>query len=359
MPKLDKDTSLEELIKELKSIKNKFGEVTSEKQPSMVQLDPDNVASRISSSVGKFLSEGTQKAGEKIGESLKGQKELLQNFWGVDLGKIKIGLPKSSGTALATAAEESSPNITPEDMAQTPFSMTPGEGSNFNPLLGRQAPSQLPTATPNEGYVAPTQIPPSNDLAAAGDRLRSATAPGAFAGMKEGVFGMPQSNVGQFQGQQGRTTAYYAGKFLGDVVRSRLDLSTAGQESKLAAETPGTPQYEAKVIAQSKQKAAEREAEIAKFQETHPEKLTAEEMSAVDALLSKYLSPEGIAYTKEKTGVSTDTEAKKKIYDMLIGHFGGRPADYLRKALGLSSGASEEEKLQMLMQNLEEMEAAP
>lgn len=359
MPKLDKDTSLEELIKELKSIKNKFGEVTSEKQPSMVQLDPDNVANRISSSVGKFLSEGTQKAGEKIGESLKGQKELLQNFWGVDLGKIKIGLPKSSGTALATAAEESSPNITPEDMAQTPFSMTPGEGSNFNPLLGRQAPSQLPTATPNEGYVAPTQIPPSNDLAAAGDRLRSATAPGAFAGMKEGVFGMPQSNVGQFQGQQGRTTAYYAGKFLGDVVRSRLDLSTAGQESKLAAETPGTPQYQSIVAAQTKQKAGEREADIAKQRATHPMQLTPEQVAVLDADFAKYASPEGLEHIKEKTGAATDTEAKQQLATILIRKHGVGSAIYIRRALGLSSGASEEEKLQMLMQNLEEMEAAP
>ena len=72
----------------------------------------------------------------------------------------------------------------------------------------------------------------------------SSPAPGIFAGLKEGGLGMPQSNVGQFPGQEGRTTAYYAGKMLGDVVRSKIGINTAGEESKLAMVTPGTPQYQ-------------------------------------------------------------------------------------------------------------------
>jgi hypothetical protein len=57
--------------------------------------------------------------------------------------------------------------------------------------------------------------------------------PGAFAGMKEGILGMPSSAYGQdYQGQEGRETAYYAGKLIPDIIRSKLGINTTGEEAR-------------------------------------------------------------------------------------------------------------------------------
>ena len=76
--------------------------------------------------------------------------------------------------------------------------------------------------------------------------------PGAFAGLKEGILGMPSTGMGaNYTGQEGRQTAYYAGKMIPDIFRSRLGVNTTGEEAiqQQRMESTGgkksTPEYKA------------------------------------------------------------------------------------------------------------------
>lgn len=56
--------------------------------------------------------------------------------------------------------------------------------------------------------------------------------PGVFAGLKEGFLGMP-STAGEPQpSEQGRQTAYYMGKLIPDIIRSKMGVSTTGEEAR-------------------------------------------------------------------------------------------------------------------------------
>jgi len=56
--------------------------------------------------------------------------------------------------------------------------------------------------------------------------------PGVFAGLKEGFLGIP-STAGEPQpSERGRQTAYYAGKLIPDIIRSRMGVSTTGEEAR-------------------------------------------------------------------------------------------------------------------------------
>jgi hypothetical protein len=58
-------------------------------------------------------------------------------------------------------------------------------------------------------------------------------APGAFAGLKEGILGMPSSAYEQdYAGKEGRETAYYMGKLIPDIIRSKLGVNTTGEEAR-------------------------------------------------------------------------------------------------------------------------------
>ncbi len=56
--------------------------------------------------------------------------------------------------------------------------------------------------------------------------------PGFLAGIKEGLLGMPSTASEPQPSEQGRQTAYYAGKLIPDIIRSRMGVSTTREEAR-------------------------------------------------------------------------------------------------------------------------------
>ena len=68
----------------------------------------------------------------------------------------------------------------------------------------------------------------------------------------------------------------------------------------------------------------------------------------------KYTSREAIEHVKKTTGAVNDMEAKEQIAAMLISKHGIDQALQIRRSLGLSSGAAQENRLQQILDRLEQ-----
>lgn len=120
---------------------------------------------------------------------------------------------------------------------QLPMQFVPGhEGSviggqgEVDPGYGMQSPqSRIPPAYLQMAQAGQTPQLPNQQV-----QSTQGMYPGALAGLKEGFLGMPSSAMGREPGatEQGRQTAYYAGKLIPDIIRSKLGVNTAGEEAR-------------------------------------------------------------------------------------------------------------------------------
>ena len=323
-----KDTSLDDLKKELQGIRSTLEETVKTNPAS--KINPNNLGNFIyENTLRKLLSGNKQKGSTETPSPKKKEMETLPEATKTQPIPAVEGLTSFPGVSYQNTignAIEQAKSEGNYDAAQIM-----GQSDAYNPALAINTPA-APMQSPQ------TSMSQGKDLASAVGNQPTTTAPGVLAGLKEGIFGMPQSNMGQFAGQEGRTTAYYAGKTLGDLVRSRAGLTTAGQESQLAAQTPGTPQYEGRWKAAAAAKVA---SHLAMF----PMNLTAEQVNALNADLEKALP------------YATDQQSLEELVKVLVKKHGMQVGKPLRSALGLSTGISEEEKMQLLLQNIQETQA--
>jgi hypothetical protein len=290
------------------------------------------------------LKKGIKEFGKGLNKELKNQHKLIGDWLDI---KPQDKLQKAVESAKKPAAQSIMPqntvNTSNPDTIKLDYS-----GANYTGLIDR-AIQQAKMAGDNEGAAVLAGSSAYNPAAksidrntleqSTGNRLeqsvtaKPATAPGIFAGLKEGVFGMPQSNVGQFPGQEGRSTAYYGGKMLGDIVRTKIGLNTAGEEGKTAMVTPGTPQYQARAAA-----------ELGSYKAKHYKDVSPEEFNTMALELEKALP------------YATDRQSKDELFRLMVAKY-PKASKELRSIIGLSMSSSEDEKLDALIQNLEEMEA--
>jgi hypothetical protein len=318
-----------------------------ENKPSLnISLNQESVAKEISNKLGEVIKQGAKNLGGKIKEAGKEQlKTLNLPGWIPESIKnrpvqTKTSAPASSlGSLMAPEAQAATQTSTMD----YPSLISPGTTYNSFADKIKAAHEQL-DGTAETIKAAPAVA--AQPKVAAGESLRKAAAPGPMAGLKEGFFGMPQSNFGQFPGQEGRTTAYYAGKMVGDLIRSRAGLNTAGQEAKMASDVPGTPQYKAEAAAKS-----------ATYWSQNPDKFTPDEMAALDADFAKFSTPEALQHIKEKYSVSTDDEALEILQRALMRVHKIKAGKYLRSNLGLSTSNSMQDQLDAMVQSLADLDA--
>lgn len=342
-----KDDSIERLKRELQSIKAGLSKPATTGKD--ITINQNSLLDQFSNKLTNFLGEKAQIISKPIVDELRAQKDLMIKEYGGGLLKKKTAtqpiVPTAAPTTSSlmqsvnpTAPEPASGLISPPGVQYTGLidqaikeATAAGDMEAAKILSGNTAYTPAPTPA-----AATTQPAPSgSQLRNVVPAQRSITAPGVFAGLREGIFGMPQSNVaGQFQGQEGRTTAYYAGKMLGDIVRSKMGVTSAAEELKLASTTPGTPQYTQAATAKA-----------STFLRQHPMNLTPEELETLNADLERALP------------FAIDDKSKEELVNLLIKKHGLKVAKPLRAALGMSSGSGKEEELQALIQNLEEIEA--
>ena len=103
--------------------------------------------------------------------------------------------------------------ITSPEVGQTYPSMIPERYRNLF------QPETYPTATLPAGEASATTLPTKEPY------------PGFFAGLKEGSLGIPSTAGAPSSSEIGRQTAYYLGKLIPDIIRSRVGVPTAGAEA--------------------------------------------------------------------------------------------------------------------------------
>jgi hypothetical protein len=306
--------ALDELIK----LKNKLDASIQDHGDRSITINQNNMGHEISNKLGEVIGKATKIISKGVSNTIDTSTKFYTNKPGE---KKATSLPAAVGNVILPSAE-----------ATQPSDMNPYNANAYTNFLASQNNAAIAAAQP-----APTPPVASVPSPASGQTLANAVpkvAPGIFAGAKEGILGMPQSNVGQFPGQGGRTTAYYAGKALGDLVRNKMGLTTAGEEMKLAAATPGTPQYQRMSAAAVAAKTAARQAQF-------PLQLTPEDAANLKADLAKYGS------------LATTSEDKKKLATMLGRKYPGA-SETINRIFGVNAALSEQEKLSLMMQSIEE-----
>lgn len=168
---------------------------------------------------------GRMQQGAKAGEPLS-TNELVKAF-----GSLLT--PSVEAAQLPTPAEQ--------PYSQLPNMVVPGPGGQ--PIQGQgeampgyemqppryNIPEVYRQMMPQtQGQPIQSRIPPQYQ----GYGQQPSRYPGVFAGLKEGLLGMP-STAGEPQPyEKGRQTAYYAGKLIPDIVRSKMGVSTTGEEAR-------------------------------------------------------------------------------------------------------------------------------
>lgn len=162
--------------------------------------------------------------GAKAGQPLS-TDELVKAFGSLLTQPAQAATPQGQGIMPSPQPMDYDINPQTQQVMRVPMGTsqmlpkTPQEYSNFPPTTPTIPPAYLQMAQAGQ------QLP--QELTQPTGRY-----PGVFAGLKEGFLGMP-STAGEPQpSERGRQTAYYAGKLIPDIIRSRMGVSTTGEEAR-------------------------------------------------------------------------------------------------------------------------------
>jgi len=146
------------------------------------------------------------------------------------LGKKAVGgsqigkLAEALGGSVENLTQKPSVPITPESSIQPPSWQTPQIPQQYSPMAQSM---QRPMPQSMGPQINQPAIPPQYANMGMPGTLPQAQATesrGSFlGGLKEGFLGMPQT---------GESVPYYMGKLIPDIMRSKMGVSTAGEEAK-------------------------------------------------------------------------------------------------------------------------------
>ena len=189
----------------------------------------------------KLLGKGAMEGGKLIGKGALGlgktvAKTALKPLESLYKEGAKGLLKQTEAGKLAQAFQSL---VTPSSAEAAQLPVTEQQPPNID--LGRiRVPGPQGTFLEGQGEAMPgygmqpgaTRIPPAYQNMMPQQPQQMGRYPGVFAGIKEGLLGMP-STAGEPQpSEKGRQTAYYAGKLIPDIIRSRMGVSTTGQEAR-------------------------------------------------------------------------------------------------------------------------------